>query len=1049
MADGRWQIKASSNPNVTPETAEFTVAKATAYIQGMIYTEIITGLKPRTTYYFWVRAGDELNNWSVWSDTKPVISGSFVMAWIAPVIERALSVTWGDYDNDGDLDQLIGNSGQPNRVYRNNGDGTFTSVWTSLETEFTQNVAWGDYDNDGDLDQLVGICSVGGEPQNRIYRNNGDGTWTLIWISPITQNTYSVAWGDYDNDGDLDQLIGNGGQPNRIYRNNGDGTWTLSWTAPITEYTCSAAWGDYDNDGDLDQLIGNSGQPNRVYRNNGDGTFTSVWTSLETEFTQNVAWGDYDNDGYLDQLIGNYGQANRVYRNNEDGTFSSVWTSTETESTISVVWGDYNNDGYLDQLVGNLGFIVQPKNRVYRNNRDGTFTCIWAAPETEMTYSVAWGDYDNDGDLDILVGNYDQANRIYKSIESEFGNINNAPNTPSSGFSSTYVTNQGLQLRWNNGIDAETTQQKGLYYNVMVATANRQLSTVNCYIVSPTTGAGVPNIGNYPHGYVLGTSTQPGLNLNINQENATYYWQVRTIDTGLRQSSWTALQSIYVPNLPPAAVTNLSVQLGMSDSELILSWIGPGDDGWINTIQNAKFKIQKSTYPEVEWSITNAQVQLTTAACQPLTLFTYSLAHLLTGVTYYFRVWTVDEVLNWSDISNGATYYIPSIIKSAGTGVWSSTSTWENGNVPWSNQQVQIQPGHVVTFDRDNTLTVYSTITIYGILQFDQAVGARTLVVSGDIDIRNAATLLIPPNTGYISTMKLKCPDYDGQYGIIVNDGATFDVRGNETEGVSRNCVITSTGTGTNNKTYIRNLTRTTTGFNMQWTEVSYLGVNSPGKYGITFVGAGTKGKINYCSVHDGYYGVCVLQGDGSIITDNNCYSNYNGIVVENSSNTVIKNNLCYSNETYGILVSNTLNSILINNTCYENPSGIGLINNSRNNTLGYNNCYSNSYYGLFSGQADTNLAAECSFGKQGNNTTADIGFGTGGAGTNLVLKWCELYSVVKISTADIAQHDCYVVSYNQDMSYGMTRIWGDYHVGLVNQPLQKFNYLESLLNST
>jgi len=116
--------------------------------------------------------------------------------------------------------------------------------------------------------------------------------------------------------------------------------------------TNSIAWGDYNNDGCLDQLAGNDTQPKRVYKNNGDGTFTPIWASAETGNTYSVAWGDFDNDGCLDMLMGNANQGIRVYKNNGGDAFSSVWTAGEPEAQ-SVAWGDYDNDGYLDQLIGN------------------------------------------------------------------------------------------------------------------------------------------------------------------------------------------------------------------------------------------------------------------------------------------------------------------------------------------------------------------------------------------------------------------------------------------------------------------------------------------------------------------------------------------------------------------------------------------------------------------------------------------------------------------------------------------------------------------------
>jgi hypothetical protein len=136
-----------------------------------------------------------------------------------------IPVAWGDYDGDQDLDLAVGNFGQQNWLFVNNGDTVFTQ-----EDQFgalsTFAVVWGDYDNDGDLDMAVGN---GRNEQNSVYINNGDRTFTL-GPGLGKKRTNAIAWGDYDNDGDLDAAIGNGllcfEDSNKLFENNGDGTFT-------------------------------------------------------------------------------------------------------------------------------------------------------------------------------------------------------------------------------------------------------------------------------------------------------------------------------------------------------------------------------------------------------------------------------------------------------------------------------------------------------------------------------------------------------------------------------------------------------------------------------------------------------------------------------------------------------------------------------------------------------------------------------------------------------------------------------------------------------
>jgi hypothetical protein len=287
---------------------------------------------------------------------------------------------------------------------------------------------WADYNNDGFIDLFV-ISNMYTNKNNLLYLNDGNGMFTKV-ISGVIVNdggsSYGCTSGDYDNDGDIDIFVANyNSQNNFLYSNNGDGTFTKITSGAIVNdggNSVGCSWGDYDNDGYIDLFVCNRAQSNFLYHNNGNGTFTKITSgAIVTDISSSggCAWGDYDNDGYIDLFVANAGPAEDfLYKNNGDGTFTKITSGpvvTDVAQSSGGSWGDYDNDGDLDLFV-TAGVIGMGYDRLYRNDGGGIFTKITGDPIVNFSHwsgGSSWGDFDNDGDIDMFVGGYDGSNFVF------------------------------------------------------------------------------------------------------------------------------------------------------------------------------------------------------------------------------------------------------------------------------------------------------------------------------------------------------------------------------------------------------------------------------------------------------------------------------------------------------------------------------------------------------------------------------------------------------------------------------------------------------------
>ncbi|MFZ1080918.1 MAG: FG-GAP-like repeat-containing protein [Candidatus Kryptoniota bacterium] len=340
---------------------------------------------------------------------------------------------WIDYNNDGKLDAYLTSFSKTPTLFSNAGDGSFKTITSGgviLSNIDYSGICWGDYNNDGHPDLFV--TSMGGG--NILLQNLGNGNFKPVSNSGIsTSGSFlSANWVDFDNDGYLDLFVTASGTSfssgasslNLLYRNDGNGTFTQvtdnSLASQLANSNC-AAFADFDNDGIMDVFLTEWGKDNLLFKNNGDGTFTKIsGTSVNSNSNTSItaSWGDYDNDGYLDLFVGNGStdqsikSKNYLFHNNGNGTFTKITqgpVADYTGCTWASAWGDVNNDGYLDLFVG---AEFNNESLLFINNGDGTFT---ADHELDSYYSThastitgtCFGDYDDDGSLDLLVADVD------------------------------------------------------------------------------------------------------------------------------------------------------------------------------------------------------------------------------------------------------------------------------------------------------------------------------------------------------------------------------------------------------------------------------------------------------------------------------------------------------------------------------------------------------------------------------------------------------------------------------------------------------------------
>jgi hypothetical protein len=724
--------------------------------------------------YIWaVQSIDKTNlssGFSEWSNFE--ILPQYTEKQSLDVYLENLYLDWVDYNSDGTLDIYLTGTVWSNsvvsKIYKNQADTAFEqdtnitlpgvctansggSILEDYENlNYNAGVAWGDYNNDGFLDVILAgdTDAYNHTTITKLYSNNGDGSFTEQTKATFPTFSYgsSIAWGDYNNDGLQDILIGglqtsgNGTNATKLFQNNGDSTFT-ELTDFYFGYSImgSVTWADYDNDGYLDALVCGSNYTN-LFHNNGEGGLekqTSI--SFTGVINSSAAWADYNNDGYLDFVIcgmdNDYNRITKIYKNNGNNSFTDINAFIRGVIGGSIAWGDYDNDGDSDLLMsGKSGNVVTI---IYRNDGNDVFTELdYGLDQVVKGYS-SFGDFDDDGDLDIVSGgrtilysnsgsaSYHIGVEIY---ENNGDYINSAPTAPLNLKIDRIEDN--YRFMWDAATD-DKTPATSLSYNLRIGSNPGGRDILSPLSKTDTTNLSILALGNcqLSKSKII-QSLKPG----------TYYWSVQAVDQTFKAGQWAQEQTLVVSPIVADFIAD-TVCLGsgttfadisITANESIISWEWQFGDDSVSNITNPTH-IYKSAGTYLVTLIINSQSYQSSATKEivvkprPIADFT-ALPVCFGSATIFTNTSTIPQDLtitswNW-DFGDGLSNSTPAT-ENPGEHMYINTGTFEanliiTGNngcndsiskgvevVPQPNANIYISSGSEFSFCKNSGDSAY------------------------------------------------------------------------------------------------------------------------------------------------------------------------------------------------------------------------------------------------------------------------------------------------------------------------------------------------------